>query len=153
MTVPDPDAGLHMDVNDRVGAIHLDIPASLRYLNIPAAVLHALAERMPDGPPEMTVSELELALQEACVNSVRHALDGRSDAKRVVRFVYQPNQIEIAVEDNGSRFEAEEVATPDLEVPQEGGYGLFLIEQLVDTLSYLREGEMNRWLLTKRWKA
>jgi serine/threonine-protein kinase RsbW len=153
MIEPDPESGLRMDLYDETGAIQLDIPASLRYLNIASAALHALAERMPDGPPETTIAELELALQEACVNSVRHALEGRKDAKLVVRFLFQPNQIEIAVEDNGIRFEAEEVVMPDLGIPQEGGYGLFLIEQLVDTLSYQREGDMNRWLLTKRWKA
>jgi serine/threonine-protein kinase RsbW len=153
MITPDSESESRFDLHDQAGAIQLDIPASLRYLNIPAAVLHALAERMPDGPPEAAVSELELALQEACVNSVRHALEGQKNETLSLRFLFQPSQIDIAVEDNGSRFEAEEVALPDLDSPQEGGYGLFLIEQLVDTLSYQREGDTNRWLLTKRWKA
>lgn len=140
------------ETRDRFGTVQVELPASLRYLNVPSAVLHALAERMPDGPPASTVTELELALQEACVNSVEHALENRRDTHLLLRFRFEPNQIEISLEDHGKKFEADGVAVPDLDFPQEGGYGLFLIEQLVDSLSYEREGETNRWLMTKRWK-
>jgi serine/threonine-protein kinase RsbW len=147
------DAPLSTGSSDQTGTIKLQIPASVRYLNIASAVLHALADRMPDGPPSITVSELELALQEACVNSVRHALRDKPGELLSLDIAFAPERIVISIEDRGAAFDREAASSPDLDQPQEHGYGLFLIEQLVDALAYERVGDTNRWSLTKQWKG
>jgi serine/threonine-protein kinase RsbW len=139
--------------SDQTETIKLQLPASVRYLNIASAVLHALVERMPGGPPSDAISELELALQEACVNSVRHALQEKPGQHLSLGIEFEPERIVISLEDHGIAFDRESVVSPNLDEPQVHGYGLFLIEQLVDSLSYQRDGETNRWVLTKHWKG
>ncbi len=65
------------DKNSEVDAmIRIDLPSSTRYLylNVVGAAFKALAERSKYHAPERIWQELELAVHEACVNSVRHAI-------------------------------------------------------------------------------
>jgi serine/threonine-protein kinase RsbW len=57
--------------------------------------------------------------------------------------------IEALVVDSGDPFDKTAVATPNLEEPQEHGYGLFLIEQLVDDFKYTRLPAGNQWQLKR----
>ena len=51
--------------------------------------------------------------------------------------------------DTGAAFDPDQVSTPDLDVPHESGYGLFLAEQLMDEVNYQRQADGNHWRLIK----
>ena len=59
-------------------------------------------------------------------------------------------RLTVELSDTGMPFDATAVAPVNLESPQEGGYGLFLAEALMDEVHYERKAGRNIWRLTKR---
>jgi serine/threonine-protein kinase RsbW len=83
---------------------------------------------------ESQVSDLELAVGEACTNAVKF---GDLDSATVfVQFMLQPGSIEIEVRNTGPAFEctALEPLKPQASNLREGGLGLYLMGQMVDEL-------------------
>lgn len=97
------------------------------------------------------IYNLELAIHEICTNIITHAyaFDDEGSIAINVRFHPQLNQLEINIYDWGRPFLAEQRTLPDLEHGQEGGYGLFIVEQIVDSLDYRRTPTGNHWQLIK----
>jgi anti-sigma regulatory factor (Ser/Thr protein kinase) len=92
--------------------------------------------------PEERLVAIELALQEALANAIRHGCSG--DASRHVQCVVtydDAGEVLIVVRDPGSGFEASAVPNPlDPEnVLKPGGRGIFLINQLMDEVDF-RDG-------------
>lgn len=82
------------------------------------------------------LSDLKLAVTEACTNAIRHAYpDGVSEsAEIVVRFDVAPTEIRIEVEDHGVGFNAvDPVRDGELAAP-DGGMGLWIISALIEDL-------------------
>ena len=71
------------------------------------------------------------------------------DIQITLTLQFEPQMIEALVVDSGDPFDKTAVATPILDEPQEGGYGLFLIEQLVDDFQYTRLVAGNQWQLKR----
>jgi anti-sigma regulatory factor (Ser/Thr protein kinase) len=92
--------------------------------------------------PEERIIEVELALQEALANAIRHGCKG--DVTRKVQCVVNcdgPEEIVIVVRDPGTGFDAATVPNP-LEgenVLKASGRGIFLINQLMDEVAF-RDG-------------
>ncbi len=91
-----------------------------------------------DYHPEMTAQDrfwLELAVTEVATNIFRHAYRGRRDGW--LRLAAEPTleEVTIRIYHTGVPLDPER-SGPVLEGPQEGGMGLFLIEQSVDRLEY-----------------
>lgn len=140
--------GLSSD--NRPESISVDVPATLRHLNILGAALTAFCERLQPRPPEATIQAVELALQEACTNIVGHAY-GASESGRIVMEIFiDAPVLHIHLFDNGRSFDASDVPAPSLEEPQEHGYGVFLMQQLMDSVQHLRTDEKNHLHMTKR---
>jgi anti-sigma regulatory factor (Ser/Thr protein kinase) len=100
--------------------------------------------------PEERIMSVELALQEALANAIRHGC--RNDCTRHVQCVVtcdDSGEIVIVVRDPGQGFEAAAVANPlDPEnMLKPGGRGIFLINQLMDEVDFRdggREVEMRK---------
>ena len=92
--------------------------------------------------PEERIIEVELALQEALANAIRHGCKG--DVTRKVQCVVNcegPEEIVIVVRDPGTGFDAAKVPNP-LEgenILKASGRGIFLINQLMDEVAF-RDG-------------
>ena len=80
-------------------AVRLTIPARAEYITLGRLALTALARVRP--LPEETLSDLKLALTEACTNSVRHAY--QKGREGVVEIVYElaPDRVSVEVSDDG----------------------------------------------------
>jgi anti-sigma regulatory factor (Ser/Thr protein kinase) len=92
--------------------------------------------------PDERVMEVELALQEALANAIRHGCKG--DATRQVQCcinVEASGEVLIVVRDPGSGFECSDVANPlaPENVLKSSGRGIFLINQLMDEVDF-RDG-------------
>jgi serine/threonine-protein kinase RsbW len=83
-------------------------------------------------PPEEWVIELEYALTEALSNVVLHAYRGEPGHEIRLEVHQHDDRVTVAVRDFGERFERAELPPVELDSAREGGYGVFLIESLVD---------------------
>ena len=100
--------------------------------------------------PEERIMAVELALQEALANAIRHGC--RNEPHRKVQCVVtvdDAGEVMMVVRDPGPGFEAASVANPlDPEnVLKPGGRGIFLINQLMDEVAFRdggREVEMRK---------
>ncbi|MCU0489987.1 MAG: ATP-binding protein [Chloroflexaceae bacterium] len=100
---------------------------------------------------DLVVYNVQLAAHEVCTNIVNHAYEeieqGRIDIKLVLHF--QPAQLVIEFQDTGRPFDVTTVPEPNLEEPQVHGYGMFLIKNLMDSVTYTPQSDGNRWQLIK----
>lgn len=130
----------------------LAIPATHRHLNLVGAVVSELLLREEGlAEPQLVSYNVQLALQEICANIVDHAYDGGGGRiELAIGFAHAPWRLVIELSDSGRPFEAASAVAPNLDEPQEGGYGLFLARELMDELSYDAEGGRNRWRLVQR---
>lgn len=88
------------------------------------------------GFDEEGVSAIELALAEALTNVIQHAYQG--DANQEIRLVLRidDEKLTLTIRDFGRKFDPRAYTPPDLETPSEGGYGVYLIHQLMDEVTY-----------------
>ena len=104
---------------------------------------------LPDA--EIIQYNVVLALHELCVNIMKHAYAGQSGQFSVV-FDLQcdPTRIQIETYDNGVRtFDAEQWQAPNLDDPPIHGLGIYLMQQLMDTVEYKSTPTGNYWRLVK----
>jgi anti-sigma regulatory factor (Ser/Thr protein kinase) len=133
--------------------IHIELPASLKYLGVlSACVTEILArvEHVADRP--RLVASVQLAVQEIGANVVKHAYAGRADGRIAGAFTLtaEPRSLVVELYDTGRSFDPAAVPAPDLAAVAEGGYGLFLVRNLMDEAHYQAEARGNRWRLVKR---
>ncbi len=95
------------------------------------------------GFGDKEVSEITLAVDEACTNVVKHAYKGNPETKFEVRVLASGIEFEIIVRDWGASFKPEEVPVPDIKDRMKkhkaGGLGIFLMRKLMDTVEYHAE--------------
>jgi serine/threonine-protein kinase RsbW len=111
-------------------AVRLTIPAKAEYIALGRLALTAIARVRPLS--EETLSDLKLALTEACTNSVRHAYrEGRQGSVDIL-YQLEPDRLVVEVGDDGRGFELEEVETDGNGDLSEGGLGLAIIRAVAD---------------------
>lgn len=110
------------------------------------------------GAAEKARYEIELAAIEAVTNAIRHAHSFEADKKVRVRIRRIEGGLEIRIEDEGDSIPDQEWARASAgaqaraaENAQEGGRGLFLIQELMDEARYDAVPGGNRWVLVKRF--
>jgi serine/threonine-protein kinase RsbW len=134
-----------------VNYIRVSIPANLNYLPILGPCLEAILKEMPPPSEDKNLPyALELAVHETCTNIVQHAY--RNSSGRIeleLSLAQHPQRLVIDLYDTGRAFNLAEVSQPNLDIPQEHGYGLFLVRQLMDDVSYQPENGKNHWRLIK----
>ena len=120
--------------------ITLQVPSNTRYLSLVGACVAEVCRRVEGLPdPEKTTYDIQLAVNEAAVNAIKHAHGGSPHDQVKVIFSLFPGRLEIDIYDRGEGFDLAAVPEPDLEEPHEGGYGLMIIKELMDEVSYHRD--------------
>lgn len=84
------------------------------------------------GVDDDVISEIELVLTEALANVMAHAYAGEPDREIRLTVVIDEDRVNLSVRDWGRAFDRTTYAQRDLDDPGEGGYGVYLIEQLMD---------------------
>ena len=93
-----------------------------------------LLESLAFSPQQ--VFETNVATAEALTNVIRHAYGGPSDQEIVLEVSWAEDRVTICVQDFGQKFDPTPHGTPDLDIPSEGGYGLFLMRRFMDEVAY-----------------
>jgi serine/threonine-protein kinase RsbW len=121
--------------------VEISIPSDTGHLPAVRSFLRALMAGPGWAcPAERVQSELELVLQEACVNAIRHAGGSREREAITVAFDLFHNGITIEVRDLGRGFDIDSVPEPRASRLQEGGYGVFIIQEIMDRVEVRRRG-------------
>lgn len=79
--------------------------------------------------------EIELALTEAIANVIEHAYRGAGTERIDVGVVIDGDVLRVLVRDWGAYFDPASYRGRDLDDPGEGGYGVFLMSQLMDDVT------------------
>ena len=134
-----------------VDVMHFSFPAQLEQLeHVGERIRQFLSGVQNLSEPEVTNYNIELALQEICVNIVKHAYANQGgQIGMTARLVEQPLRLILTLSDQGVGFDPDVVAEPKLGELQEHGFGLFLVEQLMDEVEYQTTAEGNFWRLVK----
>jgi serine/threonine-protein kinase RsbW len=102
------------------------------------------------GASREVVSDLKLAVTEACTNVIQHAYGGDAAAGEiVVRYTVEPGMLAIEIEDTGSGFELDTAGGRGRNGG--GGNGLMIIRVLTDELSVASTGSGTRVAFVKRF--
>ena len=105
------------------------------------------------GFADNDVSNIALAVDEACTNIIKHAynFDASKEISVVVRM--KSPEFEILITDKGKHFEPEKVAIPDmneyLTKYKKGGLGMLLMRKLMDKVEYRIQPSRNVVRLVK----
>jgi serine/threonine-protein kinase RsbW len=107
------------------------------------------------GIDERGIYHCQLAIDEACTNIIEHGY-GMNGADLVIQLICRVDSqnLTITILDNSSAFNPLERPDPDPAAPLDeranGGWGIYFIKNLMDTVSYTREGHVNRLKMVKR---
>ncbi|RMG65485.1 MAG: ATP-binding protein [Calditrichaeota bacterium] len=137
----------------------LELPAASENLALIREFVGGIAENM--GFDEETVINIELAVDEACTNVVRHAYNNTTPPERArIRIAVRPysDRIEITIADNGKGFDPRKLPSPDLvryvRQMRRGGLGIYLMQKLMDRVYFrIQPGVRNEVRLVKYLSA
>jgi serine/threonine-protein kinase RsbW len=118
--------------------VSLKIPAKAEYITLSRLALTGLARWA--SLSDETLSDLKLALSEACSNSVRHAYRDGRDGFVEIHYEVRPDAIAIEVLDDGSGFESGRAEDADGDL-SEGGLGIAIIRAVTDEFEVGRREE------------
>lgn len=117
--------------NDKVVEIY--IPSELGYEKIPMAAAATVAYRM--GFSQDRIDDLKTAVSEAVTNAIEHGNQSNVEIKVLVELTIQDNALTLNVVDQGHQpIPAISEERPD-RPGHEGGWGMFLIKQLMDEVA------------------
>jgi anti-sigma regulatory factor (Ser/Thr protein kinase) len=98
----------------------------------------------PLGLDASRLEKLKTAVGETVMNAIEHGNENNPELDVSVKVAVTPQRVMVRVVDDGGDKEIPDAATPDLEAKIAGeqtprGWGLFLVEQMVDEVSTARE--------------
>lgn len=103
---------------------------------------------------EDEVYQVELAVSEAVTNKIRHAYGNAPDHEVEVHVTLEAKRLVVEVMDSGTPLDAERIKTAalpgeDRQNPEEGGRGLFLINETMDEVWQERRENKNVFIMVK----
>ncbi len=102
-----------------------------------ASVRHWAAQQAyDDGFDAKSVSDIELAVGEALANVVQHAYAGQAGHEIHLYLTIDETKFSLTIHDFGRKFDLTTYTPPNLEIPTESGYGVYLIQQAMDEVTY-----------------
>lgn len=118
--------------------IEMKFPAKAEYVGVARLSISGVASRM--GFNFEDIEDLKIAMSEAVTNVVEHAYNVGEAGEITIGFGVYEHRLEIMVADHGGSFNLNEVKdnigpykpSEPLDSLREGGFGLFLINALMD---------------------
>lgn len=108
-----------------------------------AVVRDCCRQSWTDGAPKETLDRVELAVQEAAANILRHAYRGAVDEPIRLELDADADRLSLTLSHDGDDFDPTAVPRPAFDGSREGGFGLYLIHQCMDEVRYIH-GEAGR---------
>ena len=123
---------------ERFDFIEMKVPAKPEYVGVIRLSISGIANRM--GFSYEDIEDLKIAISEAITNAVTHAYHENDEGEVTVGFAVYEDRLEVMVADHGGSYDLNEIKdgigpdknTESVENLREGGFGLFLINTLMD---------------------
>ncbi|AIF42391.1 anti-sigma B factor RsbW [Virgibacillus sp. SK37] len=118
--------------------VEMKVPAKAEYVGVIRLSISGIANRM--GFSYEDIEDLKVAISEAITNTVTHAYNEKDEGEVTIGFGIYEDRLEIMVADHGGSFDLNKIKndigpyknTESVENLREGGFGLFLINALMD---------------------
>ena len=118
----------------------LEIRSDLEDLRRAREFVRDFCRMVPEGLLDQDdVAELELAVNEAASNIMKHAYHGRADQRIQLEADAFPGRVSIRLHHLGDSFDPAAVSPPALDGSRESGFGIYLITKSVDDVRYSRD--------------
>ena len=92
------------------------------------------------GLDEDRTFEVQMAVDEACTNSIQHAYRGHNTGELRVCCFREGDDFVVEITDFGAPFDPQSIPAPDVTGPLEersiGGLGVYLMRQLMDSVQF-----------------
>ena len=97
--------------------------------------------------------DIQLAVDEACANIITHSYENMDPGSIILDLELNPDCLRVSLTDFGQSFDPGNVPDPDffalIEGRTEGGFGVYFIKKLVDSMEYTATENGNTMTLTK----
>jgi len=118
----------------------LEIRSDLKQLRKAREFVRAFCWHLP-GPPldEDSVAALELAVNEAAANIMKHAYHGREDQSIRLEAEAFPGRLAIQLHHFGDAFDPLTAPPPSLDGSRDSGFGVYIVARSVDEVRYYHD--------------
>lgn len=106
-------------------------------------VQRAVAQ-LPGGTEELS-ERLQLAINEAFCNIVKHGYQGKSGYPVQLECRAGPKGVLFELCDQGASFDPTDVAEPNFAGERDSGFGLFILREIADRITYRPKSSADRW--------
>ncbi len=130
--------------------VQIRFPGNARYLPAIRALVREMLTDEAGVPAIEDVPKILLAVQEACVNAIRHGHGGDPSLPVELTVVNGPDQVELRVRDGGEGFHLPEEAPFTEDLTAESGRGLAIIQTVMDEVSVDQDADSTVLSLVKR---
>jgi sigma-B regulation protein RsbU (phosphoserine phosphatase) len=118
----------------------LEISSDLKQLRRARQFVRAFCRDLPDPPlDEDSVAALELAVNEAASNIIKHAYQGREDQWIHLEAEASPSRLTIRLHHFGNAFDPSTAPPPPFDGSRDSGFGAYIITRSVDEVRYHRD--------------
>ena len=135
--------------------ISFRIPRNTYYLGLIRKAVVEVARRA--GFSVSATAEIEMAVDEACSNAIRHSGGGSSGPSDSIAFdaVIDEAGIVVTVADGGAPFPFDKLGTADIESylsgREVGGLGVYIIKRFMDEVHYCHRPEVGNELRMRKY--
>jgi serine/threonine-protein kinase RsbW len=98
------------------------------------------------------IAEVEVAMTEALSNVILHSYEDQPGESVLLRLDIDEQRLALGIFDRGRPVAPEDYHPPDLDEPAEGGYGVHLMEQLMDEVTRLPLDDGGTLVLLVRYR-
>ena len=105
------------------------------------------------GLSDTEIRNVGLALSEACANVIKHAYRGQPNHCIELQLNIDDVRLELTIRDTGTKFDLASYQSPNLNEPQESGYGIFIIRSLMDEVDYDTSTEQGTMLRLVKYRS
>lgn len=128
---------------ERFDFIEMKLPAKVEYIGVIRLIVSGIANRM--GFDFEDIEDIKVAISEAVTNATKHAYSESDNGEVTLGFGIYEDRLEILVADYGGSFSLSDIKkqtgpyrhTETIENLREGGFGLFLIDALMDKVEIM----------------
>ncbi|MBN1991813.1 MAG: SpoIIE family protein phosphatase [Anaerolineae bacterium] len=143
------------DISTIIKTVNFSYPADVKYLGDISQTVSAACQELPALPVSPNADDfiylVELAISEICTNIIKHAY-ARKDGQIKGQITLLNNGLQLDLYDTGESFDPTVIPPPNSDPHrlEEGGYGLHIVRQIMDVVSYDYNAETgNHWRLLK----
>jgi anti-anti-sigma factor len=97
------------------------------------------------GDREQLSQQLQLVINEAFANIVEHSYSGQSGHTIIVNLCLKEEGVFIELLDQGESFQPDAVSEPSLAGDQSDGFGVYIIREMTDSVSYQPRRSASGW--------